>query len=49
MTKADFEIFATIALIFLVVYLNKKEEINYFVSRFFTGLYAVVTRYFLSR
>lgn len=40
----DFEIFATIALIFLVVYLNKKEQFNYFASRFFAQLFAITTR-----
>jgi hypothetical protein len=42
----DFEILATIALIFLVLYLNKKEEFNYSFSKFFTQLFAIITRGF---
>lgn len=44
MTNKDIEILAAIGIIILIVYLNKKEEVNYFVSRFFSGLFAIITR-----
>ncbi|MFA4890470.1 MAG: hypothetical protein WC587_02445 [Candidatus Paceibacterota bacterium] len=49
MTRMDFEIFAAIAFIVSVVYLNKKEEVDFFVLRFFTQFFTIITRRFTKK
>ena len=49
MARGKIEILAAIAFIILIVYLNNKEEINYSISRFFSGLFAIITRGIIKR